>query len=74
MDEKDQEKIKKRQNRDFVTMLIGPSIFGKAMILYFGLMYSANPDDGWGWALLFSVLFTVLMVARFLWRNRNYVD
>lgn len=51
-----------------------PTLFGKTMILYFGLNYSDHPGDGYGYGLVIAILFTAVMMGRFLWKYRNYEE
>ncbi len=51
-----------------------PVVIGKMALVYTGLMYSAYPGDGWGYALSAILVFTVSMVARFLWKYRHWDD
>ena len=53
-------------------MFLVPTLIGKLLLFYFGLMYTAYPGEGYGYALLASIVFTVTMVARFLWKYRDY--
>ena len=53
---------------------LSPTLFGKVLILYFGLNYSSSPGEGYGIGLALSILFTISSLAAFLWSNRNYVD
>ncbi len=57
-----------------VFTFICPTIFGKVMILYFGLNYSDHPGEGYGTGLAISVIFTLGMLGRFIWKYRDYVD
>jgi uncharacterized membrane protein YdjX (TVP38/TMEM64 family) len=64
----------KMKARDFVIALLSPMIFGKACIIYFGMNYSQYPGRGYGIGLCISILFTLTMIGRFLWKYRNYQD
>lgn len=58
---------------DFIIALV-PLVIGKVFLLYFGMNYSNYPGQGYGIGLAISVIFTILMVARFLWKYRHYED
>ena len=60
------------ERRDLFSMFLVPTLIGKLLLFYFGLMYTAYPGEGYGYALLASIVFTVTMVARFLWKYRDY--
>jgi len=53
---------------------VSPALVGKLLIVYFGSMYSAHPGQGYGVALSVSILFTLTMIGRFLWKYRNYAE
>lgn len=59
---------------DLLGTFLVPTLIGKSLILYFGLNYSSNPDEGYGIGLAISILFTAVMVGRFLWKYRDYDD
>lgn len=59
---------------DFVKALLLPTIVGKCLIYYFGLMYSSYPDEGYGYGLALSITFTVGNLLRFLWKYRHIQD
>ena len=59
---------------DLLVPFLLPTIVGKTLILYFGLNYSDYPGEGYGIGLVCSILFTVGMLASFVWRFRNYED
>lgn len=60
--------------RDLVTTFAFPMLIGKSLILFFGLMYSAFPGEGYGTGLVISLIFTVVMAGRFVWKHRHYED
>lgn len=60
--------------KDLIITFLCPMLVGKTLIMFFGLQYSSYPEQGYGYGLALSILFTVTMLARFLWRYRNYVD
>jgi len=43
-------------------------------VVYFGLMYSAYPDEGYGYGLVAAIVFTLFGFARFIWKYRDYSD
>jgi hypothetical protein len=69
MENKDRKTLK-----DFLGFFLLPTLMGKAFILYFGLNYTNYPGEGYGYGLAVAISFTVFMVARFLWKYRNYDD
>ena len=58
----------------FIRAFLMPTLIGKLCILYFGLNYSDNPGEGYGYGLAASILFTVTMLALFVWKFRNYEE
>lgn len=66
--------MSKIDKKDLLFTFLFPAIFGKMALVYFGLMYSAYPGEGWGYALAGCVAFTFVMVARFLWKYRHHDD
>lgn len=42
--------------------------------MFFGLNYSQYPGEGYGYGLLLSVAFTVVMLLRFIWKHWHYSD
>ena len=59
---------------DFLKVFIGPVLINKAFMLYFGLNYSMYPGEGYGYGLVFTILFFLIMSARFIWKYRNIED
>lgn len=59
---------------DFALVSLMPLVFGKLLILFFGSMYSVYPGEGYGIGLLASLAFTLIMVAKFIWKYRNYQE
>lgn len=59
---------------DFVFAFVMPTVLGKCLVLYFGLLYSAREGEGYGYGLFASIAFTLAMVTRFLWKYRDYND
>jgi hypothetical protein len=62
------------QLKDLLIAFVLPTLLGKSLIIYFGLNYSDHPDEGYGIGLVLSILFTLLMMGRFVWKFRNYED
>lgn len=59
---------------DFILSFLMPTLIGKSLVFYFGLNYSRYPGEGYGIGLALSLLFTLSMLGRFLWKYRNYED
>ena len=75
----EEKEIPKKKNTelkafDMLVMFGMPMLVGKCFILYFGARYSNEPGEGYGYYLCASIAFTIFMVAKFLWKYRNYVD
>ncbi|PKL74716.1 MAG: hypothetical protein CVV27_19070 [Candidatus Melainabacteria bacterium HGW-Melainabacteria-1] len=51
-----------------------PALFGKLLILYFGSNYSSKPGQGYGIGLSITILFTLVMLGRFVWRYKDYSE
>lgn len=64
----------KLELKPLVITFVCPTLFGKAMILYFGLNYSDHPGEGYGIGLAVSVIFTLFMLGRFVWKYRDYTE
>jgi len=67
----------KKQKINVTELIIGfvtPMLLGKFLILYFGSAYSNNPGEGYGYGLVISIVFTLCMMARLLWKYRNHED
>jgi len=47
-------------------------IFGKTLVIYFGMNYTNHPGRGYGIGLAISILFTLVMIIRFLWKYRHF--
>ena len=60
--------------RDLLTSFLMPTLVGKTLVLYFGAGYANHPGEGFGYGLALSILFTLTMIGRFLWRYRDHVD
>lgn len=65
---------KKLTMGSFLIAFLMPTLFGKSLIMYFGSYYSTYPGEGYGWGLVGSICFTLIMVFRFLWKFRDYED
>lgn len=59
---------------NFVAAFVVPTILGKVLILYFGLNYAQHPGEGYGYGLAASVLFTVFMLSRFVYKYWGYEE
>jgi hypothetical protein len=60
--------------KDMIIALAIPTVFGKTLIVYFGGMYTAEPGEGWGYALSIAIFLTVFNLCRFVWKYRNHSD
>ncbi|AZZ36317.1 hypothetical protein CIK05_05780 [Bdellovibrio sp. qaytius] len=60
--------------KDFLRSFLMPTLVTKAFVLYFGIMYSDHPGEGYGYGLIISVSFTVIALSLFAWKYRNYED
>ena len=58
-----------RKLLNYIRIFIVPTLALKAAVLYFGIQYSLNPDEGYGWGLLISILLTLTNFAIFLFKN-----
>lgn len=59
---------------DFIISFLMPTLFGKSLVVYFGLNYSEFPGEGYGYGLTLSIIFTLSMLGRFVWKYRNIED
>lgn len=64
----------KIEKKDLFFTFLFPIIIGKMALVFFGLMYSAYPGDGWGYALSGFVALSLFFVVRFLWKYRDFDD
>lgn len=55
----------------FITY-ISPAVFGKLLTLFFGSYYSSHPGEGYGIGLVICIVFTLVMLARFVWKYRHF--
>ena len=60
--------------QDFLAAFLVPTIINKGLMLYFGLNYSAHPDEGYGYGLIATLVFFVLSMAGFLWKYKDIED
>lgn len=60
--------------KDFLKVFLVPFLINKIFMLYFGLNYSANPGEGYGYGLTATVLFLFFTIGRFVWKYRNIED
>ena len=54
--------------------MLMPLLIGKSFVLYFGLMYSDHPGDGYGYGLIAACAFTTLSLVRFAWKYKDVED
>ncbi len=59
---------------NFLRSFLMPTFIGKTLVLYFGLMYSDNPGEGYGYGLIAAGAFTVISLCLFAWKYRNHED
>ncbi|MEZ0371222.1 MAG: hypothetical protein ACAI44_19165 [Candidatus Sericytochromatia bacterium] len=67
----------KKGKIDMVEMAVSflsPALLGKVMILYFGSNFSSKPGKGYGIGLSLAILFTLVMLGRFVWRYKDYSE
>lgn len=60
--------------RAFIIAFAVPTLIGKVLIFYFGIQYSNEPGEGYGYGLAAAIAFTVVNALRFIWRFRNVED
>lgn len=51
----------------FLRTALVPTLVTKSFILFFGIMYTLYPGEGYGWGLLVSCLFTLATFCYFIW-------
>ena len=66
--------VNKTQLKDFMLAFLMPTFLGKALVLYFGIQYSAYPDEGYGYGLTLAIAWTVFSLVRMAWKYRNVED
>jgi hypothetical protein len=59
---------------DFAYTGLAPMLIGKTMVLYFGVKYSAESGEGYGYGLAAGFVITAITFGRFLYKYRNYED
>jgi hypothetical protein len=59
---------------DFAKSFLIPTLIGKSFVLYFGIHYSDNPGEGYGWGLIAAMTVTVGSLVAFAWKYRNFED
>ncbi len=57
--------------KDFIRSFLGPTLIGKAFVLYFGINMSEHPEEGYGYGLAAAITFTVASLSLFIWKYRN---
>jgi len=60
--------------KDFLRSFLMPTFIGKSLVLYFGLMYSNHPDEGYGYGLIASAAFTVISLILFAYKYKDIED
>jgi hypothetical protein len=60
--------------RGFIFAYFVPTIAGKITLLYFGLNYSYYPGEGYGYGLAASIIFTVFMLGRFIFKYWDHEE
>lgn len=59
---------------DFLRSFLMPTFIGKTLVLYFGLMFSNYPGEGYGYGLVAAIIFTVVSLMLFLWKYKDRED
>ncbi len=67
-------KNRRRILTDFAKSFLMPTLIGKSFVLYFGINYSAYPDEGYGYGLIASIVFTVTSLVLFAWKYKDVED
>lgn len=65
---------KPRPKLDMTEMLItylSPAVFCKLLVLFFGSYYSSHPGEGYGIGLVICIIFTLVMLGRFVWKYKD---
>ena len=60
--------------KDFLKVFIVPMLINKFFMLYFGVNYSNNPGEGYGYGLIATVVFFLATCGRLIWKYRNVED
>lgn len=58
----------------YIGIFLGPTLLLKTGIMYFGMKYSNNPGEGYGWALTAAIVLSVINFSAFIWffRKRSF--
>ena len=64
----------KKVLKDFLKTLIVPLVINKFFMMYFGLMYSNYPDEGYGYGFAATILFLLANCGFFIWKYRDIED
>ncbi|MFN3698291.1 MAG: hypothetical protein ACK4VO_12705 [Pseudobdellovibrio sp.] len=59
---------------DFLRSFLVPTFIGKTLVLYFGLMYSNYPGEGYGYGLVASASFTLVSLCLFAYKYKDVED
>lgn len=65
---------KKPKLAEFLKSFLMPTFVGKSLVLYFGLMYSNYPGEGYGYGLAASAGFTVVSLCLFAYKYKDVED
>ena len=68
------EQMNKKVLKDFLRSFLMPTLFGKSLVLYFGINYSNEPGEGYGYGLIVAVAFTFSTLTYFAWKYRNHEE
>lgn len=60
--------------KDFLKTLAMPLVVNKFFMMYFGLMYSNYPGEGYGYGFILTIGFLFFTVGRFIWKYRHIED
>lgn len=60
--------------KDFLKVLLIPLLINKFFMMYFGLMYSNNPGEGYGYGFAATIFFLLFNCGRFIWKYRDIED
>ncbi len=64
----------KKVLKDFLKTLIVPLVINKFFMMYFGLMYSNYPDEGYGYGFAATIFFLLANCGFFIWKYRDIED
>ena len=62
------------QLASYLRVFLVPTLLLKGFLLYFGLNYSNNPGEGYGWGLIIAIVLSLLNFAFFIWKTRNNTE